>query len=138
MGSILHPACGEKPAGGVFLYRRQRKMQQKCRYVFFKYGKKRLNCRSFMQNRYIILRKGPNRDKIEPYKIWKIAMQAPCRKSGEIHRKSAKKQGLHRIRTGEYTSHAAAGPCAFARRGIIRRITWGNILEPTAFAAKPV
>ena len=68
-------------------------MQQKCRYVFFEYGKKRLNCRSFMQNRYIILRKGPNRDKIEPYKIWKITMQAPCRKSGEIRRKGAENRG---------------------------------------------
>lgn len=91
-----------------------------------------------MQNSYIILRKGPNRDKIEPCEIQKSTMQAPGCGGGEIHRKAAQNRGLHRIRTGEYTSHAAAGPCAFARRGIIRRITWENILEPTAFAVKPV
>lgn len=91
-----------------------------------------------MQNSYIILRKGPNRDKIEPCEIQKSAMQAPGCGGGEIHRKAAQNRGLHSDTNRRIHTFAAAGPCAFARRGIIRRITWGNILEPTAFAAKPV
>ena len=91
-----------------------------------------------MQNRYIILRKGPNRDKIEPCEIQKRAMQAPGCGGGEIHRKTAENRGLHSDTNRRIYTFAARGPRALARRGIVRRITWGNILEPMAFAAKPV
>ena len=46
-----------------------------------------------MQNSYIILRKGPNRDKIEPCEIQKSAMQAPGCCGGEIRRKGAENRG---------------------------------------------
>lgn len=91
-----------------------------------------------MQNSYIILRKGPNRDKIEPCEIQKSAMQAPGCGGGEIHRKAAQNRGLHSDTNRRIHTFAARGHVPLRGGGIIRRITWGNILEPTAFAAKPV
>ena len=70
-----------------------------------------------MQNSYIILRKGPNRDKIEPCEIQKSTMQAPGCGGGEIHRKAAQNRGLHSDTNRRIHTFAARGPRGLCAAG---------------------